>query len=86
HRRNGKFLFLGWHFPKGRDAAIWGQVSMDAGDGLDDKCVFVSSEGEVAVYEGTNPGSAADWRKAGVYQITRPLGQNAKVSAGGDLL
>lgn len=60
--------------------------SLDAGDGLDDKCVFVSTEGEVAVYEGTNPGSASEWRKAGVYQITRPLGQNATVSAGGDLL
>lgn len=60
--------------------------SMDAGDGLDDKCVFVSTQGEVAVYEGTNPGSAADWSKAGVYQIAKPLGPNANVTAGGDLL
>lgn len=63
--------------------ATW---SMDAGDGLDDKCVIVSTEGEVAVYEGTNPASATDWRLAGVYQITRPLGKNATMRAGGDLL
>lgn len=63
--------------------ATW---SMDAGDGLDDKCVIVSDRGEVAVYEGTNPASAADWRLAGVYQITRPLGRNAVMRAGGDLL
>lgn len=63
--------------------ATW---SLDAGDGLDDKCVFVSTEGEVAIYEGTNPGSAADWRKVGVYQINRPLGQNGTMQAGGDLL
>lgn len=63
--------------------AAW---SLDAGDGLDDKCVFVSSEGEVVVYEGTNPGSAADWRKVGTYLITKPLGRNAVMQAGGDLL
>lgn len=63
--------------------ATW---SMDAGDGLDDKCVFVSTEGEVAIYEGTNPGSASEWRLAGIYQITRPLGKNAYMRAGGDLL
>ncbi len=60
--------------------------SMDAGDGLDDKCVFVSTEGEVAVFEGTNPGSAADWRKAGIYQVSKPLGPKAITTAGGDLL
>jgi hypothetical protein len=63
--------------------ATW---SLDAGDGLDDKCVFVSDQGEVAVYEGTNPASAADWTKVGVYRITKPLGAKAIMQAGGDLL
>lgn len=60
--------------------------SVDAGDGLDDKCVFVSSEGEVAVYTGTNPGSASDWLLEGLYQIGKPLGKNCTMRAGGDLL
>lgn len=72
-KRGGSLLF----------GATW---SMDAGDGLDDKCVFISDQGEVAVYEGTNPGSAADWHKAGVYSITPPLGARGKMQAGGDLL
>jgi hypothetical protein len=63
--------------------AAW---SLDAGDGLDDKCVFISTEGEVAVYEGTNPSDANNWRKVGVYQITRPLGIKGSMQAGGDLL
>lgn len=63
--------------------ATW---SLDAGDGLDDKCVFVSSRGEVAVYEGTNPADADAWSKVGVYQITVPLGSLAHIRAGGDLL
>lgn len=73
-------------FKKGGSLLFGAKWSLDAGDGLDDKCVFVSTEGEVAVYSGTNPGSAADWRKEGVYQITKPMGRNAVTYAGGDLL
>jgi hypothetical protein len=73
-------------FSKGGSLLFGAKWSMDAGDGLDDKCVFVSTEGEVAVYEGTNPGSAADWRKVGLYAIPKPLGRRPYVQAGGDLL
>lgn len=73
-------------FTKGGSLLFGATWSMDAGDGLDDKCVFVSTEGEVAVYEGVNPSSVTDWRKVGVYQITKPLGKNATMQAGGDLL
>lgn len=73
-------------FTKGGTLLFGAKWSLDAGDGLDDKCVFVSSEGEVAIYEGTNPGSAADWRKAGLYTLPRPLGKKAYTTAGGDLL
>lgn len=73
-------------FSKGGSLLFGAKWSMDAGDGLDDKCVFVSTEGEVAIYEGTNPGSAADWRKAGVYVMPKPLGKKAYTTAGGDLL
>lgn len=73
-------------FKKGGSLLFGATWSLDAGDGLDDKCVFVSTEGEVAVFEGTNPGSAADFRKVGVYQISKPLGPKAIMQAGGDLL
>lgn len=73
-------------FKQGGSLLFGATWSLDAGDGLDDKCIFISTEGEVAVYEGTNPGSAADWRKVGVYQITKPLGPKAIMQAGGDLL
>lgn len=72
-KRGGAILF----------GATW---SMDAGDGLDDKCVFVSTEGEVAIYQGTNPGSASDWAKVGVYDVTAPISQFGTMRAGGDLL
>jgi len=72
-RQGGSLLF----------GATW---SLDAGDGLDDTCLFISTEGEVAVYRGTNPSSASDWAKVGVYQITKPLGARAIMQAGGDLI
>ena len=71
---------------KGGSLVFGAKWSLDAGDGLDDKCVFVSSEGEVAVYEGTNPGSALAWSLVGVYILPKPMGKNARIAAGGDLL
>lgn len=63
-------------------SATW---SMDAGDGLDDKIVFASSEGEVAVYQG-DPTDAATWAIVGLYDCSPPLGKNAFLKVGGDLL
>lgn len=58
-----------------------------SGDGgLSEQCVFVSAEGEVAVYQGTNPSDASAWGKVGLYQIGRPLGKLAYVRIGGDLV
>jgi hypothetical protein len=73
-------------FTKGGSLLFGAKWSLGAGDGLDDKCVFVSTEGEVAIYEGTNPGSASTWRLAGVYTLPRPMGKRGYESAGGDLL
>ncbi|MBX5206689.1 hypothetical protein [Rhizobium sp. NZLR11] len=72
-------------FQEGGYLLFGGKWSLDSGDGLDDKCVFVSSEGEVAVYQGLYPGDSG-WQKVGVYKIAPPLGPNATMQAGGDLL
>lgn len=73
-------------FQEGGSLLCGGKWSMDSGDGLDDKCVFISTEGEVAVYQGTTPGDASSWSKVGVYKITPPMGPNGQMQAGGDLL
>jgi hypothetical protein len=70
--RGGKLLF----------GATW---SIDAGDGTDDKCVFVTDTGEVLVFTGSNPGDVANWRQEGRYHIGAPLGMNAHIVIGGDL-
>lgn len=62
-------------------SATW---SLDAGDGLDDKIVFVSTEGEVAVYQGDPAGG--DFSLVGLYDCSPPMGKNAFMKVAGDLL
>lgn len=73
-------------FQKGGSLLMGATWSIDAGDGLDDKCVFISTEGEVAIYSGSDPSSASTWALEGRYEIAEPLGINATMQAGGDLL
>ena len=63
-----------------------GSWTIDSGSGPDDRAVFVTSEGEVLVYAGTNPSSAADWALVGLYKIGRPLGRRCLSKIAGDLL
>lgn len=79
-------LSLNGVFSKGGHILMGGTWSSDAGDGIDDYCVFISTKGEVAVYSGTDPSSSSTWALVGVYNATEPLGQNAMFKAGGDLL
>jgi hypothetical protein len=66
---------------------LFGAVySTDAGDGLDDKNVIVTDQGEVLIFTGTNPADPANWRQEGRWTISPPLGMNAHVPVGGDLL
>jgi len=53
--------------------------------GLSDQNIFVSTQGEVAIYQGFSPDEADTWRLVGVYRIGRPLGKHAFVRGGGDL-
>src|SRR6187399_1583661 len=60
--------------------------SIDAGDGIDDKLVAVTSEGEALIFTGNNPADPATWRQEGRYFIGKPLGMNAHTQVGGDVL
>jgi hypothetical protein len=79
-------LPLGGVFTLGGSLMFGAAWSLDTGAGLNEQCVFVTTEGEVAVYQGTNPGSADTWNKVGVYRIGKPRGPKAFIRAGGDLV
>lgn len=76
---------LGAIFKKGGFLTFGASWSLDSGAGLDDVCVLVTSNGEIAVYEGDDPSDANNWRLAGVYEISRPLNKHSFFKAGGDL-
>lgn len=76
---------LGAVFGRGGSLLLGATWSLDSGSGIDDVCLFISTNGEVAVYEGTDPSSASTWALAGVYEIAAPLNKHATFKAGGDL-
>jgi hypothetical protein len=72
-------------FQRGGSLLFGATLSSDAGNSINDMCVFVSDQGEVAVYQGSNPSDINDWSLAGRYEIGKPLGKNALIRAGGDI-
>lgn len=76
---------LGSIFRRGGTISFGASWSLDSGAGLDDVCIIVTSNGEIAVYEGDDPSDANNWRLTGVYEISRPLNKHSFFKAGGDL-
>lgn len=76
---------LGSVFGRGGSLLFGATWSLDSGSGLDDVCIFVSDQGEVAVYEGTDPSSVSTWSLVGVYDLGRPVNKHGHFKAGGDL-
>lgn len=58
--------------------------AINATNGLYDLNVFISSEGEVSIWNGLNPADTA-WTCLGTYKIAKPLGRRCLMKAGGDV-
>jgi len=65
------------------DMGTW---TIDAGYGVDDNLVFITSNGEVIVYAGTDPASSTTWSLIGVWQLGAPIGHRCLIKYGGDIL
>ncbi len=78
-------LPLGPYFSRGGALQAIGTWTIDGGAGPDDYIAFVSSEGDVAVYAGTDPSSASTWSLVGVYVIGEPIGRRCIQKFGADL-
>lgn len=73
-------------FKKGGYLVAGGTWTVDGGDGVDDLWVAITSEGEVAVFQGTDPSSATTWALVGIYRVGEPVGKNCLIKYTGDLL
>lgn len=79
-------LDLGPYFGKGGVFVGMATWSTDAGaGGMDDLAVYVTSEGQVAVFQGDDPTDSNNWALVGVYDIPRPVGDRPLVRNGSDL-
>lgn len=78
---------MGGVFANGGSLLFGQRWSLETGGsgGLSDQNIFVTTEGEVAIYQGSFPGEAASWSIVGVYRIGSPLGKRAYIRGGGDL-
>lgn len=76
---------LGGLFTKGGFLMAMGTWSIDAGDGPDDYAVFLSSQGQCAIYQGTDPSAAATWSLVGVFDMGAPLGRRCMTRVGADI-
>jgi hypothetical protein len=77
---------LGGIFKNGGYLQAMGTWTIDAGYGVDDLAAFVTSNGEVAVYKGSDPSDPNDWALIGVWNIGQTFNRKCMFKYGGDLL
>jgi hypothetical protein len=76
---------LGQVFKKGGHLVATANWTIDAGDGADDRFVAISSEGECAIFQGTDPSASSTFDLVGVYNLGKPTGKRCFVQLAGDL-
>jgi hypothetical protein len=77
---------LGGIFKNGGYLQAMGTWTIDAGYGVDDLAAFVTSNGEVAIYKGSDPSDPTDWSLIGIYLIGQTFNRKCMFKYGGDLL
>lgn len=77
---------MGQIFQRGGHIVTAKTWTIDAGNGSDDHLVILTSNGEVAVFSGFDPGDASAWALIGVFYLGRPIGQRPAIKFGGDLV
>ena len=79
-------LYFGSIARNGGYLQAMGTWTLDAGQGADDYAVFVTSMGEVIVYNGTDPSNADTWVLKGVWQLGQTFSRRCFFKWAGDIL
>lgn len=77
---------LGAVFKNGGTLLAIATWTRDGGSGPGDLLAFITTSGEIAVYDGTNPDSASTFGLVGIFKVDRPIGKLCTTKNGGDLL
>lgn len=78
-------LELGDKFRRGGKLQLIGAISRDAGNGAQDVICFISSKGEIAIFQGGDPADDTTWSQVGLYMSAAPIGNRALAKIDGDL-
>lgn len=70
-------------FRKGGKLHSGATFSSDSGDGMDDRIIFMTDQGEIAIYSGDPAVSIA---LIGVYDVGAPIADDPYITVGGDVL
>lgn len=78
---------MGGIFASGGQLLIGARWSLESGGegGLSEQNTFTTTQGEVAVFQGSSPDETDTWAIVGVYRIGTPLGKRAYIRGGGDI-
>lgn len=78
-------LDLGPVFNKGGRLIAEGTWTLDGGQGPDDMAVYITTKGQVAIFQGLDPADADNWSLIGVYDLAEPIGDRCLIKWGSDL-
>ena len=76
---------LGSLFTKGGFLVAMGTWTKDGGSGEDDFAVYLSSEGQIAVYQGTDPSAPETWSLVGTFDVGPPIGYRCLTKVASDV-
>jgi hypothetical protein len=79
-------LPLGAIFTKGGYLMQMASWTIDNVEGINAYAAFITSQGEVAIYQGYDPTQISTWSLVGVFKIGRPIGRRCITKLGSDVL
>jgi len=78
-------LDLGSFMTRGGSVLAMGSWTLDGGNGPDDTAIFVTTEGQIIQYKGTDPTNANMWALVGTFDLADPIGSRCLCKYGSDL-
>lgn len=82
----GTVFDLGQFMSKGGYLVAIGTWTVDTRQTVDEYIAFMTSRGQVIVYQGTDPSTASTWNLVGRYDVGHPIGTRCFSRIAGDLL
>jgi hypothetical protein len=79
------FQDLGTLFSRGGSLLAMADWTIDGGNGPQDYVAFISTQGQIALYAGTDPTNASAWSLVGVFTIAPPIGYRCAWQIGSDV-